>query len=526
MALKDLFFKPEKPALNAEYGVSGTSVYDGIVDDEYNSSLSGQEGVKIYDQMRRSDAQVYASLRALKLPIRAADWYIERAKGEDEGLSEEQALFIEKQLFGHLNWNKQIQNILTMLDFGFKYMEIVYSVDLDGRIFWKKWADRIQSAHNSWLTAEKKAGVTQNATTGVNLETGEPTTSKQTMSIPMNKLLLFTYQQEGGQLVRYFGFAPAYKHWFYKEQLYKISAISAERFGVGVPHIKLPDTTNATDLAKAEGNGKELAKQREKSFIATPANWGVEILSQGGDSKASAIEKLIAHHDHKIMMNVLAPFLDLGSGETGSFALSKDQSSFFVLGLEAIARDICDVVNAKIRDLILLNWPETKDFPKLKAENIGRIDFAEYSAALSTLSAMNGIVLTPEVVRFIHKTFNLPQIPEDYEAEQEMKPKEEKEEPEEATPDIEEEDKPEKPKKELSLAETAPSKAEKIFQRAINLEEDYLQTRYEEWGRADDTNGTRDSGLSFSANRQSKNRGDWRRYGHFKDGKQRFAERD
>lgn len=414
MALKDLFIRPTRPQLDEEWGVSGSSSYTGIITDEYSSTLRGTEGVKVYEQMRRGDAQVYAALQAVKLPIRSADWRIDMAKQEDPQTAKEQKEFIEELLFETLSWDRQLQRILTMLDFGFKYLELVFTIDAKGRIAWKRWGDRLQKAHYRWLTSENKPGVEQQPTaTDYDLETGRDLRNNtDPISIPAEKLLIFSFQQEGDDRNGISILRPAYKHWFYKENLYKIGAISAERYGVGIPDIEIPSEFNQKDLDKAAELGRNL-KSNEKAYIARPASWKVNILTPAGDPKAAAIQKLIDHHDHKILMAVLAPFLDLGSKETGSFALSKDQSSFFVLGLESIAKYICEIVNDKIRQLILLNWPGTRYFPKLCFSGIGKIDFAEYSTALATIQNAGMTELTPEVKRYIHKTFDLPAPPEE-----------------------------------------------------------------------------------------------------------------
>ena len=145
MGLGDLFFKPKRPPIGAEYGVTGTSAYDGFITDDYKPNLEGENGVKTYEQMRRGDAQVYAALQAVKLPILAADWYVETSKKEDSVLAKEQADFLEKNL-ETLNLQKQLTRLLTALDFGFKYIEIVYGLNEDGQVYWKRFGDRLHQA--------------------------------------------------------------------------------------------------------------------------------------------------------------------------------------------------------------------------------------------------------------------------------------------------------------------------------------------------------------------------------------------
>ncbi|MGH9352333.1 MAG: hypothetical protein ACRD2G_09260, partial [Terriglobia bacterium] len=58
------------------YGVSGTPITSGFLIDlgEYNPELMGRNAIPIYEKMRRSDAQVRATLMACKLPVLSAKW--------------------------------------------------------------------------------------------------------------------------------------------------------------------------------------------------------------------------------------------------------------------------------------------------------------------------------------------------------------------------------------------------------------------------------------------------------------------
>src|SRR5882672_6660403 len=60
------------------YGATGTPIISGFVTElqEYNAELRGRNALGIYEQMRRSDADVAAVLSACKLPIRSAEFQI------------------------------------------------------------------------------------------------------------------------------------------------------------------------------------------------------------------------------------------------------------------------------------------------------------------------------------------------------------------------------------------------------------------------------------------------------------------
>jgi hypothetical protein len=127
-------------------GASGTPIFYGFVRDlgEYNAKLQGRDAFRIYEQMRRSDADVAAALAACKLPIRAADWQlVPGANANDPGYARaaEVADFVRENLFGGLesptlsgHWVTEtfesvIENALLCLDFGCAAHEDLWHVD-------------------------------------------------------------------------------------------------------------------------------------------------------------------------------------------------------------------------------------------------------------------------------------------------------------------------------------------------------------------------------------------------------------
>src|SRR4051812_17667393 len=60
---------------DVERGSSGTPNYGGFISGEdYNPKLDGINAFPVYEEMRRSDAQVRATLDVLKLPLISATW--------------------------------------------------------------------------------------------------------------------------------------------------------------------------------------------------------------------------------------------------------------------------------------------------------------------------------------------------------------------------------------------------------------------------------------------------------------------
>jgi len=73
----------------------------------------------------------------------------------------------------------------------------------------------------------------------------------KTVSIPAEKLLIFSYRREGDNYAGISVLRSAYKHWYIKDKLYKFDAVRHERQSVGIPVITLPDGASDTDRTEA-----------------------------------------------------------------------------------------------------------------------------------------------------------------------------------------------------------------------------------------------------------------------------------
>lgn len=412
-----------------ELGRAGTQSFHGIISEDFNSDFQGQRAIAIYNKMRRTDATINATLQALKLPILSAERTVESADINDQKQNEI-ADFVRKSLFEDLEggFDSVLQELLSYKDFGFYYFEKVYEIK-DGQVRLKKLAPRLPSAHYLWIMANNPSvpGVTQM------LKGYDPTINTSTPEIPMSKLVVFTNNKEGDNYEGVSVLRTAYKHWFYKDMFYRIDGIKHER-GAGVLKIQLPEGAGPSDKADAEELGENF-KLGEATFIVQPnEKWKIELMTAGIADQSAALMESVKHHNREIVQNILASFLDLGSGTGGSFSLSKDQSSFFGLSLRATARYIDTVLNEQlVKELVILNFGEQKEYPKLRTVNIGETDYAEASAMVKTLRDAGVLDDSPEIKVWVRKTFGLPEATvEDFEDEEpeevpeakpEMKPK-------------------------------------------------------------------------------------------------------
>lgn len=413
--------RPSEPSpFSGEVGRSGTRQFGGFITEDQNSEFFGQSAIRTYDLMRKTDATVGAVLDALKLPILSAECGVESADKDDQGQNDI-AEFVRSNLFDTLEggWHGYLREALGFLDFGFWYHEKVHHV-VDGEVRLRKLASRLPTAHYKWVMENDLTtpGVTQMLLTIDKRVDPDAVTRPE---IPMSKLVLLTHKREGDNYEGTSVLRAAYKHWYIKDTLYRIDGVKHER-GAGVLKITLPDTTSTTDRADAIEMGENF-KTNDKSYIVLPnSKWNVDLLANGIKEQSAALMESVNHHDRAILLNVLAQFMALGSSETGSFSLSKDQSSFFTLGLRDIAANIETAINEQVvKELVDLNFGPQEKYPRLRFSKIGEIDFAELSEALSKLKAADLIKVDGNLKAWVHDTFGLTKVtPEDFADEDEM----------------------------------------------------------------------------------------------------------
>lgn len=391
-------------------GASGTYIVNGFLESDYNADLAGIAGLQKYDQMRRSDAQIRATLDVMALPIRSTEWYIEAGKneeGETDEACEEIRKFVEEALFQRMEqpWTEYLREVLTFFEFGFSVFERVYEV-ADDHVWIQKLGYRKQTTIYKWEQEDGTAGITQILPT--------PTTINgqlfSQVSIPAAKLLIFSFRKEGDNYAGISVLRSAYRHWYIKDVLYKFDSIRHERQSVGIPYIKLPKAATQEDKDLATQILKDLRANEQSGIVLPSAEWEFGFCDlQAGNT--SDVWKSIEHHNAMIAKNVLAMFMELVSGEGGSRALSEDQSDFFLLSLEAVARQIDDVHNRYlIQELVDLNFdvPGASYYPKLAHKKLGTTDYGTLSTVLATLTGSGIITTDPELETWARKELDLP----------------------------------------------------------------------------------------------------------------------
>lgn len=398
-----------RPPGYTEIGSAAVAPIREVVPELANRRLAAST----YKKMARSDASVKVSLRAGKAPVLGGDYYIEPFDEQDE--NQAIAEFVDFNLFHATTtpWLINLQEICHFMEHGFQVFEPVWEL--------REWAPKKTSpgANRRKYTMLRKLGV-RPATTIMEFlydDNGGPVGVKQQailkdgttkeVEIPIEKLLVFTFDKEGGNLEGESILRSAYPHWFYKEVLYKIDAIQKERHGIGVPDIELKPGHSANDRKIAHELGRNL-RSNENSYIVRTSNMVVGF-AEIRTNLVNALESA-NHHDNMIMKNLMVQFLNLGiEGQGGGRATGATAADMFLKSMKYIASLICDYFNMfLIPNLVAYNF-KVSQFPKMKVRNIGETkDLQMWAAAIGNLIRENAITVDLETENFIRNIVDFP----------------------------------------------------------------------------------------------------------------------
>ena len=128
----------------------------------------------------------------------------------------------------------------------------------------------------------------------------------------------------------------------------------------------------------------------------------IELITSNG-SRSIDIDPIIKRYQHDIARSVMAEFMMLGGGSTGSYALSKSKTDLFLRSMESYINTIVDVLNRQlIERLWMLNGLPWETMPKLVAGDVAPHDIAEISSLLRNLNGADvPIAMHGEVVEDI-----------------------------------------------------------------------------------------------------------------------------
>ncbi len=398
------------PLRELGYANANTSWWQVGDVEEQTPELRWPLSVRVYDAMRRQDAQAASVLRAVTLPVRRTTWRVEpgparpevaRLVAEDLGLP----LVGEQpppapRTRDRFSWAEHLQHALLMLVYGHMFFEQVYRLDEQGRARLRKLAPRMPrtlaainvAADGGLVSIDQWADQWSAAARNTNM----------TVTIPVGRLVAYVHDREGGNWHGSSLLRPAYKHWLIKDRLLRVQAQTIERNGMGVPTYEGADGED--DLSK----GLALAKSYRSGEAAGAAvPYGAKLRLLGVEGALPDANTAIRYHDEQIARAVLAHFLNLGT-QTGSWALGTTFADFFTLSLQTLAQQVADVATQHIvEDIVDLNFGETEPAPRVVFKEIGSRQSAT-AQAIKMLTDAGVLLPNRELEEAVRQQFGLP----------------------------------------------------------------------------------------------------------------------
>jgi hypothetical protein len=332
---------------STELGVSGESILGGFGDTEANSdNLTPADYIK----MRQNDGTIASMYSILTMPILASQYTIE---ADEEDAKGEQANFIRRVLLnpphkGGMEIPMPIilgQMLQAVLE-GFALFEKVYMISSEGKIVYKKLANR--DSRTVFLIRAQDGGYG-----GAH----QRTTFKSVyydVEMPAWKTMLYTYGKDKNFLYGESAFKAAHYHYVNKHKLYYLANLSVQTSAVPPKVLSGPSNYGKPEKDRAMRNVEKLGGVRTTAYIPDVLTLTPYDSAKG---RMDALP-LIEHHNAEMARSALAQFLMLGTGsKSGSWALSKDHSDILLTALKGVMSSIEDHINHYlIPDLIDLNF--------------------------------------------------------------------------------------------------------------------------------------------------------------------------
>ena len=360
-----------------QLGTTGLRRYGTTVYEEFLPELRWPYAGKVYQEMSDNDPVIGSILYLAEMLIRGTSWSVVPASSEKKDI--DAAEFLESCMNDmDMSWANTINEVLSMLTYGFSFHEIVYKIRRgplennpkynskysDGRIGWRRIPIRAQTSMYEWEFDEEG-----DVCTFVQLT--EP--DFRIVKIPMSKGLLFRTKvskdnPEGKSLLR-----NAYRPWFFKKHFEEIEGIGIERDLAGFPVLTAPpdmDLWNDDDermvalRARAEELVASVRRDSEEGLLL-PHGWDLKLLTSGS-SRQISIGDTIDRYDNRMAITMLSDIILIGN-KSGSYALGDIKQSMLAAALQSQLFNISDVFNNKaVPDLFRINgFVDIVEYPKI-----------------------------------------------------------------------------------------------------------------------------------------------------------------
>jgi hypothetical protein len=200
--------------------------------------------------------------------------------------------------------------------------------------------------------------------------------------VPADRLLRWTWGQEGANFEGLAILRPVYAPWKMKIAFQTLAAIKHERLAIPAPVAIASEEATSDDIDAVEKILQEM-RGNERGYLVLDNGWNFKW--EGATSNdGSNIEAAISQCNQDIAFNVSAAFMLLGlTGKSGSYALGSTQQGKYHLAELSQSRFIAAGWNigydgwSPIERLTRLNYGQDVGIPILEARNLPTANWAD-----------------------------------------------------------------------------------------------------------------------------------------------------
>ncbi len=382
--------------------------FDGSIYLDPIKELSGVKGGKIFNAMQ-NDHSIFAFYSICTRLMSLPDWSVAPALADDEqALSNSE--FINSCLVDlDKNFSEFVGNVTTTLIYGFSFFEIIYKKRTDGKIGWEDFSPRSQLSilQGGWLFDDK------NKVIGA-----RQYFNGRTIDLMLDRCILFNINSENRNPQGKSAFYGAYQPWIKKVKIEAIESVGVERDAVGVPVMYVNEEVFTPEKkVQLDGYQKIVTslKQDKLSGVLLPSTkdengnpkFKLELLSSSGTKKYN-VDEIIDRLDLNILTSLLADFMAVGHGNSGSFSLHSDKTDMFILSLESILKQITDYFN-EVEIPRLLGYNGIFDnIPKLGYTPIKKEDVTAFIDNYAKVAGLLGLNIDDTATNVVREKLGLP----------------------------------------------------------------------------------------------------------------------
>lgn len=340
--------------------------FDGVVDADGLVPESHLPDVFQIEGMFLDDCQIVAMSNALTLPIRRNGFDIEEpkdAKPQTE-LLRDNLLSSERSGSGVNMMQRVVAQMCTGVDYGKAFFELVVSEDGDNWVY-DDIAFRPPKTCRVKLDKNGRfAGFRQYGGWNSLIPYGP-------FDIPLEKSFVYLHNGHIDPGNGKSAFIAAYNRWQHKKKVESLLFQHLMRTAGGIKVAKYEGAVSGDEAKDAVQSVFNRAKTaRGQGTIGLGPDESLDIL--GLHDASAEFREVLLYLNSEMARSVLAQFLMLGTQSgTGSWALSKDHSDFFLMALEAIMREMeISITNQVIAPLVRWNFGDKAIIPRFRFETM------------------------------------------------------------------------------------------------------------------------------------------------------------